>query len=851
MASHLATVLSALAGSGTPIAVEDLVCPRALVIKDGERYQAQILVGPDEPRELSVQSLIDPERGLWQRHLSGRLGEPRPAAAPAPDRAAFTASAERHITGEEFYDYFRKLGYTLGPSFRWIADVWIRGSEALVRYARPALPDELTDYEIYPGLIDSCFQSIAGFMVDDEAAEAPSLAIPFAAARLSFPGRPEAEGELWGHVMVTRAEPLPRGRSQVETADLHMFTGTGASVMVADGFRVRHAPKALLEQSLRSGLPNAYAPSWTPLPEAEPRQQATPRRILLLGGVSAHGPALAGALRDLGHEVTEVTAAAADRDAAVDPTLDLVVDARLLDGALPATAQEALAGARSLAATLNGGVPRETPYALLADGSAEAAPVRESAFGLLTALEAEDTERLLLRVVLDPGWSTAALAALLIRSLDEDVPETRLALGADGARVARIVPVEVVPADPHWSGGVLITGGLGALGLSVARIVAAQGAPSITLMGRSEPDAVARGVIGDLVAAGTRVSVVTGDVTQAADCARAVRTASAQAALRGVFHLAGVTDDRAFGRLTPDSFDKVFAAKALGADCLAEAVSGCELDAFVLFSSVSAVLGSAGQVNYAAANGYLDGLALSLRAGGRPVTSVNWGPWVPEDRAGLAGSAAVGRAAERLGVRPLTDAEAAPLLALAVAGRAPRLLGVALDAARYVERLAGTPGAALVGGLTAAVPAVAEPVAGTPKGWLRVRLDAVAAPARDEELREALRELVGRILGDPSPVRDSVGFADLGLDSIMVIDLRTQLAHALDTDLPATVALDHPTIAALARFADESIRPDQTAADQTPHYPTAEGTGAPTAEADPESLTLEQLIQAVQNDLAI
>ncbi|MBF9068418.1 type I polyketide synthase [Streptacidiphilus fuscans] len=855
-ASHLATVLSALAGDGRPFAVEDLVCPRALVIKDGERYETQILV---DSRELSVHSLLDPERGVWQRHISGRVGEPRPALHSTPDRAAFQASAERHISGAEFYQYFRELGYTLGPSFRWIADVWIRGTEALVRYAQPELPDPVGNYEIYPGLIDSSFQSIAGFMVDDVAEEAPSLAIPFAATRISFPGRPETGEELWGHVSVTRAEPLPNGRSRVETADLHMFRADGASVMVADGFRVRHAPRAVLEHSLRGGVAHAYTLGWYPLAQDADQAEQASLRIRLVGGTNSRAKALTKALRGQGHTLTTSAKGSAD----------LVLDARLLafgDDA-PAGAAEALAATTGLAvqlAELTDENSKRAPYVVLAGADAATAPARESVWGMLAALEVEDAQRRLLRVALEPDWQASDLAGLLGRAAAADVAESRFALGADGIRVARLEATEDAPEEPHWNGGVLITGGLGALGLSVARTVAAQGAPAVTLMGRSQPDEVARAVIAELEQSGVAVSVVAGDVTRAEDCALAVAKASATTPLRGIFHLAGGTDDRPFDQLTPESFDRVFAAKVFGAENLAQAASeaGQELDAFVLFSSVSALLGSAGQVNYAAANGYLDGLAQRLRASGVPATAVNWGPWVPQDRPGLAGNAVVSRAAERMGVKPLGDEEARPLLALAVAGGLTRMAAVALDPARYAERLAGSPASALVERLIptdapdAHSPAAA-PAAGD-RGGLRRRLAEVPGAVREELLLESVRELVGRLLGDPGAVRDSVGFADLGLDSIMVIDLRSELEHALDLDLPATVAIDHPTVSALTRCLAELLSEEEQADEPAlaapvtslpaPNAPNAESEQA--ADADLGGLSLDELLEAVRHDLS-
>jgi acyl transferase domain-containing protein/acyl carrier protein len=818
-ASHLATLLSALAGDGSPLAIEDLVCPRALVIAEDERYEVQLLLGDDG--RLGVHSLVDPERGEWRDHVSGRLstadGAPR---VEAPDREAFIASADRHVTGDEFYRYFRDLGYALGPSFRWIADVWLRGDEALVRYSRPELPDDLTAYQIYPGLIDSLFQSIAGFLVDDEAAEAESLAIPFTAAALSFPGRPPVDGELWGHVQVRAARPLPRGRSRVDAADLHMFTPDGTSIIVARDFRVRHAPRDLLRQSLRGGPAHLYRMSWVP---AEPggAQGETPYTIALRGSADE----LADALRQTGATVVTDVAGA-----------DAIVDVRYLG---PDIEGEPLDLALELADTLRS-VPVGTPYAVLCSDGPEAAPVREMFWGLLAAVEAEEPDRRLLRLAVPGGADTVLLADVLRRAVRSGVPEPRLALVNGQVHAARLIPADSIQLGAG-GGGVLITGGLGALGRSVARMAAGQGATDITLMGRSAPDDESRRVIDELTRQGVRVAVVQGDVASSADCAAAVAVANGQFPLRTVFHLAGANVDGAFATLTPDAFATTFAGKVNGSLRLAEAVAAADidLDGFVLFSSVASVLGSAGQANYAAANGYLNGLAAQLRMRGVPAVAVAFGPWEPAreggGKSGMAGNAAVRAAAARMGVRALTDQEAAPLVAAALGSGHSHVVAVALDVPRYAT-VAGTPRSALVAELTGEVTApaaTATPDSGPAAGWLRDQLHGASSGERDIELPASIRELLAAALGADDGIDDTVGFADLGLDSIMAIDLRTRLAYALGVDLPATVAFDYPTVRSLASYVSDLLFPV---------------TGPDLDE--PDDLSLENLLRAVRNDLA-
>ncbi|SNS68614.1 Acyl transferase domain-containing protein [Actinomadura meyerae] len=858
-ASQLATVLSALGARREPVVLEDLHFPRALVLRDGERYELQVIEAEEDgARAVSVQSLVDPEHGRWLEHLAARVAPPTEAEPPAPpgravpDPEEFTASADRHLSGEAFYRHLRGLGYQLGPSFRWIRDAWIRGDEALIRYAEPAVMNEdPADYQIHPGLLDSCLQSSVTFAVGEgeEVREADHLPIPFAAGRVAFPGRPAPGSGLWGHVRAVRDRRPSEGLMQVRTADVHLFDDAGATVLAVDGFRFRPAPRPLLESSLRGDAWHAYELRWD---EWEPRLPEAGRlEIGVLGGDGA-APAVEAELEQRGHRVVPL-----DPEDMSGAESDLIVDARLTAPAASGAPADAFRRLAALADSLRA-APRHIPYAVLCTGDgedgADAAPVREAAWGLLAALEAEEHDRRLLRFTLTPGWEPAALCSLLAGASAEEFAETRVNLGASGARVARLAPVSrwSVPEGAehrHEGRAALITGGLGALGLSVAAMLAARGASDITLMSRSEPGEAARALLDELADGGTRVTVVSGDVTDPADCARAVAAAGERAPLTTVMHLAGVTDDRPFEELTAESFAKVFAAKAHGAENLAEALRGDPPEAFVLFSSASAVLGTAGQTAYAAANGYLGGLARRLRAAGLPAVAIDWGPWVPAAGGGLAGSAAAARAAESAGLRPLGDDEAAELLDLALARRRSRLIAMAVDAERATRPPHGRARAALFGAAasTGRAGGAGSGRSGRARGWLRAELDALDPDARGDRLRAAVRELVGEALGDPTAVQDETGFTDLGLDSIMVIDLRSRLALAAGAELPATVALDHPTIARLAGHVLGLLYPEPEPVPEPEPEPVR--AGEPPVEESFEELTFEDLVRAVEADL--
>jgi acyl transferase domain-containing protein/acyl carrier protein len=859
-ASQTATVLSALGAGARPLVLEDLHFPRALVLRGGERYQMQVIEVEQEhgARTVSVQSLLDAERGRWQEHLVARVspaGTCGQEAARLPDREDFIATAGWHTSGDDFYAYLHGLGYHLGPSFRWIAEAWVRGDEALIRYQEPADPrEDPAGYEIHPGLLDSCLQSavmvaVAGARPRD-AEEEPALAIPFAIARLRFPGRPAPGTQLWGYVKAHRPGAKADGRFEAGTADLRLFDGSGTTVLTAEGFRFRRAPRALLERSMREHAGNAYELGWSrrwDMAASGPRRPSGHRiRILGGGGLAC---ALREACAELGHQVTVVAGDLPER-----PGGELIVDTRFAGTGLSGTPGEALNCVRTLSRTLQA-APPHIPYAVLAtsneDGSDDAAPVREALWGMIASAETEQPDRRILRITMTSGWDTTLLAGALTRSLDENFPETRLKAGAGAIWAARLTPCRGEPEPARGSGAVLITGGLGALGLSAARILARRGAPAITLMARSAPDAAAQAVIDELAARGTIIRTVRGDVTDAGDCRRTVAAAGTGAPLRTVLHLAGTTSDQPFGFLTREAFEEVFAAKARGAANLVDCLRDHALDALVFFSSASAVLGTAGQANYAAANGFLDGLAQTLRARGVPATSINWGPWASRAKGGLAASAAVQQAMGKLGLRALSDQEAEGLLSLALPGSRSRVLAAAVDVPRYVALAAGHPRAALFKEVAAPAPAQAEATAA--RGWLRELLAALDRESRDDRLRDAVREMTGEVLGDHQGIDDEAGFAEAGLDSIMVIDLRARLAHALGADLPATIALDHPTVARLSGHVIGLLFPTAPAARERAGGVSPGAVPSPRAgpgmSAEPESMSFEALIQAVREDV--
>ncbi|MFK0150566.1 SDR family NAD(P)-dependent oxidoreductase [Streptomyces sp. NPDC090493] len=393
------------------------------------------------------------------------------------------------------------------------------------------------------------------------------------------------------------------------------------------------------------------------------------------------------------------------------------------------------------------------------------------------------------RIVLVDRRGVAATAAELTAALRTGEPE--LALRDGVATAPRLTPVAAPTADAarlDGEGTVLVTGGTGALGASLARyLVAERGVRHLLLAGR---DGKVPDWAGELAA---DVRVVACDVSDRASVESLV--ASCRQPLTAVFHLAGVVDDGVADAMTSERLAAVLAPKADGAWHLHEATKDLGLAAFVLYSSAAGVLGRPGQSNYAAANGFLDALARYRVARGLPAQSLAWGPWTTAGAQGMAGRVAPDRLREG-GVLPVGEREGIALLDAALRHPEPVLVPVPLDV-----RAAAGPGAPpVLADLLPRSPATADaaPLDGTartPDAW-RERLAAVAPPERAPLLAELIRAEIAAVLGftDPSDLPAERAFTELGFDSLSAVQVRNRLSAFIRVRLSPTVVLEHPTL---------------------------------------------------------
>ncbi len=375
---------------------------------------------------------------------------------------------------------------------------------------------------------------------------------------------------------------------------------------------------------------------------------------------------------------------------------------------------------------------------------------------------------------------------------------------AGGRHIGKIVVTQEAGRQPLLRPDTcyLITGGLGALGLEVARWLSEQGARHLVLVGRRGPSEEATQTIRAIEERGTRVLVCQGDIAEEDVTGKILAEVDSTCPpLRGIIHAAGVLDDGVLLEQSWPRFERVLAPKVRGAWNLHEGTRARTLDFFVLFSSAASLLGSPGQANYAAANAFLDALAHHRRALGLPAVSINWGPW--QDRgmaANLGGRQQQRWANQGLGMIGLQQGLDA--LRRIIESDATQIAVLPLDRSRLPERM--------------------------PPLWSELSRPLVAVQSAGflEELRRApsgsragllvafLREQALRVLGLPAahPLSNGQALSEVGLDSLLAVDLRNAVGGGLGRQLPATVLYNYPSIDALTDWLLKELFPPEAEA---------------------------------------
>jgi NAD(P)-dependent dehydrogenase (short-subunit alcohol dehydrogenase family)/acyl carrier protein len=418
------------------------------------------------------------------------------------------------------------------------------------------------------------------------------------------------------------------------------------------------------------------------------------------------------------------------------------------------------------------------------------------------------------------------------------------------SRLESYRPGETLAATLARDGAYLITGGLGAVGLEIARHFAARRAGCLVLMGRRAPSDAARQAIRRCEEQGSRVFVIEGDVADEASVTAAITSIAAHGfTLKGIVHAAGINDQRSVRELAPDHVRATMAPKMVGAVNLHRLTHGIPLDFFICCSSIASVWGSARQAHYSAANAFLDGLAEYRRSHGLPALAINWGPWNAE---GMSTRDGGGERVANGGLRLIEPEVALLTLDQLMGSRESRITVADVDWARLKDLYQAHGRQPLfdrVGDDTTTLTNTHAP--------LVAELQATDAAHRFERLARPLESAIADVLGlDGDHALDrELGFFDMGVDSLMSIQIKDRIRQLVGRDFPASLCFDYPTVTTLVHHllhelfpADAPPVPDRRSRHQHPTAGAVEETAVAQLTDDEIAVLIESEMKAL--DLA-
>ncbi len=836
-------VAMALDFGPTPGEVRDVVFKQPLLLAPqatDEARELQLLFAPPDERgerRFEVHSRSSGGGGReaagWVEHATGVLS-PMPmeavesvesAGAPGGDSLADLTGRLEPWPAAALFAYYAGLDLELGAAFRAVRSLWRGAREALAELVVPAaLAGHLAGEPLHPALLDACTQ------VTGALSTAPSdvFYAPLRYARVTL-SAPVPE-RFFCHA---RLASEPSGETR--TFDLRLLAPDGRRLGEVEGFTLKRAPRQAFLRALEPGL--LYRVDWRLAGHLATAPDPGiglgglgPGRWLILAEGGSLGSRLAGKIRARGGDVLlarrgEGIATAGERGplagviflasgagaahaAEVDSGRELAREVEESCGGLLALLQALLRAGWSLP----GGLWLVTEGAWAIGPDAESAPAGAPLWGLGRVLQREHPDLRCHLVDLDRPATESALDAL-VEGLGRPDGEDQVGLRGDRRfvpRLARVFGRGSAPISFPAEATYLLTGGWGGLGRELAGWLVERGARHLVLCGRSAPSPAAEAAVARLRERGARIDLVQADVSRGAEVERLFAQIRASSPpLRGIFHLAGALDDGALRQQSWPRFAAVLAPKLLGAWHLHALSAGLPLDRFVLFSSAAALLGNPGQGNYAAANAFLDSLAQYRRSRGLPAVSIAWGAWAG---AGLAASGGGEVAAQlaRSGLGWLEPAEALGALDAVLAGGAggagdrPDPVVLAADWGAFARRLGGAP--PLLREILTATP---ERAASPRASQVLARLAAARTAERLPLLVDFVSREVTRVLALPAPPPPAAGFNDLGMDSLLAVELHGSLERALDGrfHLPYTLAFEQPNVEALARYLADRLSP--------------------------------------------
>jgi acyl transferase domain-containing protein/acyl carrier protein len=864
-------------------ALKDVEFNRALFLPESGTRTIQVILSPGADGAASFHIYSRPGEQAdksWTLHATGKACPQQPgSASPALGRetlAEVQTRCSEKISGQDYYLRLRDSGIEYGPFFQSIAQLWRNNGDVVGEVRVPDGADaEFNAYQIHPAILDAGLQ-ILGVAVAAEATENGNQGIfmPTRIDQFRVCGRPGVH--LWSdaHVQERNAGAV--------TGEVRLLDESRRVAVEIQGLRFEYlGDDTQREENLDDWL---YELEWQPKerPEeqgaAELSAPASRGSWLIFTDSGGVGESVAALMEAQGQRSILVSRGESYEhtdgehfrirpeqpedlrrlfEAALvsgQPVCRGIIHLWSLDAPRP---QETTAASLNAAQTLGCGSvlhlvqelarmeSRDLPRLWLVTRGAQAvgeessplAVAQSPLWGLGRVIAQEHPVLWGGLVDLEPMASPRdAAAQRLWEEISTPDGEDQLAFRHGRRYAARLVrkrrsATQEPPLRWRPDGSYLISGGLGDLGLLVARWMVEQGARRLILLGRtklpprSQWSAVETGsrlahqiaAIRELESLGASVHPASVDVADEKQLSGFLDEFCSEGwpPIRGVVHAAGVLQDGLLVQLDAAQLNTVLRPKMIGGWLLHRLLEDSPLDFFVLFSSAGSLLGQPGQGNYAAANAFLDALAHHRKAQDRPAISINWGAWTDSGFADTPGGKRLAARLALVGIRSMAPEQALEVLKQQLQQGATQVVAVPVDWRQYRESYPAGSEPPLLSQLAreeVEVPRQADP-AGEKKGRISAALLAAEPEERRRLLQSYLSEQVARVLGLSASRLDlQQPISNLGMDSLMAVELKNRIAVDLKVNVPVVkflqgFSVDQAVTLVLDQLAAEAANP--------------------------------------------
>ncbi|MBV7331443.1 amino acid adenylation domain-containing protein [Chloroflexi bacterium TSY] len=841
--------------------LEDVIISQALIIPDeGKTVQVVLSENEESAYDFEVLSLMD-EESSWQPHAAGKLIIKDGVGIVDPINLT---ALQQHCTEEVPVDllYHEELAreMDMGPMLRGVKQLWrspksFAEDHTAMTLAKIGLPEELIEegkaYQFHPVLLDAGLQMVT---VSYPEASHGQTYVPVGVEKLRVYDRlnNRSGSDLW---CCAQYRPSQNGSDKADSdtppsyliADICLFDDEGYVLCMMEGVESVHVRREAMLRTQSTWKDWLYQITWQPQEKTTPTSPAG--QWLVVTGADGSVPNLVTQLTAHGVHCTLLQIGTHFEQVAPNhyminaqshseyehvlqtlPDLQNVVyfglssEPENIDD-ISVTAQHLCIRLLYLTQSMLNLYPTppilwlvtsdsqnlSQPNTDIAANNGLKGVVQSPLWALGRVIRLEHPELSCTCLDIETNIPTQELIDLLTmnpKALSSDNHHESQLLWHKGrvyaARLTRYQCALRGTCAIQRKGSYLITGGRGGIGLQIARWLAEQGAGHLILLGRSEPTPEVSRALDELEATGTTITVAQSDVCDQ----RALSDIRSHLIypLRGIIHAAGVLDDGILQHQTAERFADVMEPKVQGAWNLHCLTVDQPLDFFVLFSSVSPLLGAAGQSSYAAANAFLDGLASYRHGLGLPCLSINWGSW---SEVGMTARIGLVEQLEKRGEGVLSPQAGVEIFGQLLREPTAQIGVMPIDWPRFLQNEEN------------ASPFYQKFSTFAEKSQNNTSRNHKIAPMRfrrqledassherplllENHIRRQIADILGMELSE-LPYEENIGFAALGMDSLTSIELRNRLQRSLDCSLPATFAFDYGTVEKALAYLSNAI----------------------------------------------